>query len=271
MSIIQNHRLYRKNLYSIIYFIILALIVILNSFIEGAKFSILNAFYVLIVAYSIRYKKPKFNFLLISSVLIISFVFSLFVLNSNLEKNGVDMSSQDTMFLKNGSVLQEKFLFRIIANADKYYFGLPGGVIDKIDADNLFIRMIEPIIGVTTASKIFGYETNEFNVGRQLTKYHYPQYDVSGGATSHFDLFCYKYLGLFFGVFGVILISFLISVIINISNVSKTMLWSCFIAGLYNNSLPVLLEPCTGLAYMLDYIIVFFVIFFLSSKIIKRI
>jgi hypothetical protein len=253
-----------------LFLLVFSLLLIINCMIDGSKFSMLGSFYVLIVAYSIRYRKPKLNLLYKSLLLIVSLCFALTVLRFNLVRNGLDLDNSETVYLTSGSVLHERFLFRIFANADKYFYGLPDGVVDKIEADNLFVRIMEPIFGITVMSKLMGYQTSEFNVGRQLTKYHHPDYDIAGGATSHFDLFSYKYFGYFFGIFNVGFIGLVLSIIINISKSSNRTISSCLSATLYNNSLAILLEPCIGFSYILDFLFLFSFIFIVSVIIAPR-
>ena len=242
--------------YYLLIFIIL-IIAVVSSAVNGAKFAMLEALYSSFVAIAIFYRKAKFRIIFAGGVFSVALVFALFVLSINLDKAGFDKEAQPT-YMPAGSVLVERLMLRVLGNADKYYLTLPNDVIDKLQTDAVWVRFLSPIIGSTLLSQKLGYTVNDFNVGRQALLYYSPDHTISGGPTSHFDLFAYKYFGVFFGWLWVVISAFIFACIITLSKMGKgNIYYSAIIATLWLRGLPMLLEPPVGFAYMLDVVIIF--------------
>lgn len=237
-------------------FFILVLIVV-SSAINGAKFAMLEGLYSCFVAMAIFYKKPKFNIIYAACIFLLALVFAMFVLSSNLEKKGLDVDAAPS-YMPGGDVLTERLVLRILSNADKYYLTLPGGVLDKLQTDDLWVRFVAPMVGTTRLSSMLGYNVNNYNVGRQALLYYDPNYEIAGGPTSHFDLFVYKYFGNYFGWMWVTFSAFMFAVFIVLSRQGCGDIYFCaIVTTLWLRSLPMLLEPTVGFAYVLDIFIIF--------------
>ena len=233
--------------------------ILISSFLNGAKFAILESIYAVILVlffakFSVRVGFTKL-FLLGVTVLL----FAGYILTRNLENSGVDVSERG-VYMPNSSVLVERLVLRVFANADKYYFALPGNVIERLETDSFFLQMLSPLVGVTTLSNAVGHPVNDYTVGRQSLLYWYPTFDVAGGPTSHYDLFAYKYLGYAGGLLFVMMLSFVLSSISTMSRVAGSDFYYALAATLWLRALPMLLEPAIGLSYILDIFILFFVI-----------
>lgn len=241
--------------YALIFFILL--IAVLSSAVNGAKFAMLEALYSSFVAIAIFHRKAKFRLIYAGGVFAIALVFALFVLSINLEKAGFDKDSQPT-YMDGGSVLVERLMLRVLGNADKYFLTLPNDVIDKLETDALWVRFLSPVVGSTMLSKRLGYTVNNFNVGRQALLYYFPDHEISGGPTSHFDLFAYKYFGVYFGWVWVLFSGFVFACIVSLSRLGTGNLYfTAIVTTLWLRGLPMLLEPSVGFAYILDVVIIF--------------
>lgn len=236
---------------------VLMLLIVLGSAMNGAKFALLEALYACFVALSIYFGKPRFQMTHLVVVFVVALSFALLGLTLNLRNNNVDTEAEAT-YIQSAPVVVERLAFRILANADKYFMGLPNDVIDKIEVDNLLVRFLSPIVGVTRLSGVMGYDVSRYNVGRQLLLYFDPDYKVAGGPTSHFDLFAYKYFGLGFAAIWVVITAFLLASVNALGRSAPQNIFYCaLVSALWLRSLPILLEPPVGLAYMLDIIFLF--------------
>lgn len=254
---------------SIIFFILL---IFLGAVVNGSKFALLESIYAVVLAVCIYWKKPKFKVFTVVATFSVILGFALLVLSINLDKSGFDKDAGPA-YMAGNSVLLERLLLRVLANADKYYFSLPGDVVDSLVVDSVIVRFISPLIGETRMSSFLGYNVGDYGIGRQTIMYHYPLLDVAGGPTSHFDLFAYVVFGLGFGLIFVVFVSFVLSSLLLLTKTGKNnMFYSALVAALWLRGLALLLEPPTGIAYIFDIIIIFFIIkifgFFLKSKII---
>lgn len=232
-------------------------LIVVSSAVNGAKFAMLEGLYSCFVAMAIYYKKPKFNIIYAAGIFVMALVFAMFVLSSNLEKKGMDVNAAPS-YMPGGDVLTERLVLRILSNADKYYLTLPGGVLDKLQTDDLWVRFVAPMVGTTRLSSILGYNVNNYNVGRQALLYYDPNYEIAGGPTSHFDLFVYKYFGNYFGWIWVAFSAFLFAALVVLSRQGCGDIYFCaIITALWLRSLPMMLEPTVGFAYVLDIFIIF--------------
>lgn len=254
--------------------LLLFLFMLFSSILNGSKMAILTYIYSAVLAISLyTHKKPKFYLIKMSLLFIGILFFALFVQSFDIKNQ--NLNSSNSKFFPEKYFGLERLFFRIVANGDQYYLGLPNEVIEKINIDNIIIPIAAPIIGSTNLSNILGYDVNNFNVGRQLTLYHSPERKTSGGATSHFDLFAYKYFGIFFSWFWVVLTALILSIVIKIKSFSHS---SIFIAAigtqLWQSSLAILIEPPIGIAKILDVLLIYLfikiIILFLPKKYYQR-
>jgi hypothetical protein len=241
-------------------FIFVVFLIVLGSVVNGSKFALLESIYASVLVISIYRKKPKFKAFTVIATFCVIFGFALLVLSINLDKTGFDRDAGPTHMAGN-SVLLERLLLRVLANADKYYFSLPDNVIDNLEADSVIVRFISPLLGETQMSTLLGYNVGDYGLGRQTIMYHYPSLDVAGGPTSHFDLFAYKYFGWGFGWAFVIFVSLVLSFLLLLAKPGKNnMFYSALVSALWLRGLALLLEPPTGLAYIFDIFVLFFLI-----------
>lgn len=241
-------------------FVFLLFLIVVGSAVNGSKFALLEALYACFVALSIYWSKPRFRIVHFSIVSGVALFFALLVLMLNLRSNMVDTEAE-SMYMGDTPVVVERLALRVLANADKYYMGLPNDVVDKIQTDSIVVRFVAPLVGVTRLGNMLGYEVNNFNVGRQILLYFDPTYDVAGGPTSHFDLFAYKYFGVELAFVWVVITAFLLASINSLGRGRLNSMFYCaLVATLWLRTLPILLEPPIGLAYMLDIIFLFMLI-----------
>lgn len=243
---------YKNNFKSYILFFAMFVFLIFYTILNGAKATFLFSIFTVLVAISI-YKKEKihlslFKIFLLSSIAIF---FALIGLYINLVLNKYDV---------NFDLVIQEFIHRIVANGNQTYMGLPNNVIEKIETDNIFIRIGMQIFGSGFMSNIVGYDTNNLAVGRQFLIYHAGTDDVvAGGPTSHFDLFAYVYFGPFFSIVFIIFLSYLIGSIKATSNYcnKKSIFYISLVTTIWIRGLSIILEPATGIAYITDIFILF--------------
>lgn len=253
--------------YYILLFIFIVFFVVLN----GAKAAFIFALITIVLA--IRVNGNRFKIGLIKGFILISIATSVAILGLYINIVNNNTSSVESKYIKGAPVVLEKFLGRIIANGNQSYMSLPNNVIDELETDNFFIRILSPIIGNSLMSKIVGYKSNDYSVGRQIILYYDPDMDVAGGPTSHFDLFSYVYLGLFNGVVFVFILGYILGSFNKILSSSKntSIFQVALITTLWIRSMAVILSPETGLAYIIDIFIIFFLlrvsIYFLNISI----
>jgi hypothetical protein len=169
------------------------------------------------------------------------------------------------MLLPGTPIVVDKLFLRLLSDGDMYYLSLPNGVIDDIQTDNVIVRFTSQVFGNSLTSKILGYDVSRFTVGKAIQVYHHESLDVSGGPVSHIDLFSYKYFGFIFGTVFIILLLKYYKVLSDKIQVLRDQLIleynqiSAFnlsiFASLWMRSLPILMEPPVGIAYVIDFFI----------------
>lgn len=255
---------------SIYGFLFLVLIVI-GAVVNGSKFGLLEAIYAVVLALSVYFKKPKFNFLVAVSVMFSALSFAILVLAANLN-NEASTGGAEPSYMAGNSLVLERLVLRILANADKYYFSLPNHVIDELKTDNIIVTFLTPFVGTGRMSSLVGHDVAEYGIGRQTLMYFYPDNDVAGGPTSHFDLFAYKYFGWLGGPFFIIFISFLFSSIMLLTRHGKDKIfYSSLAAALWLRAQAIILEPTIGFSYVFDIFILFFLVKVLCACFHRRI
>lgn len=248
---ILKKRFLGKSIRLSIFFLIV--FIIYSSLQNGAKFALIESFFIVIITIKISKFPVKIKTSHILFTFITSTIFALAVLSLNI-KDKVDTSSG--LFTENSNPLVDRLVFRILSNGDLYYLSLPNDVIDEIQTDNVFTRFIAQIIGNSLTSNLFGYDVSRYSVGKAILLYHSPDVELQGGPVSHLDLFSYKY----FGLLGPIFIIFSMYLISGISKKIKTTNdlgynLSVLIA-LWVRSLSIFIEPAVGYAYVIDIFII---------------
>jgi hypothetical protein len=239
-------------------------LMVLSSLLNGAKFAILEGIYASLFALAVQGYRLRLGIGKVLAIFSIVLFFAVWVLARNLQQAGVDGESSG-VYMPDTPILYERLALRVLANADKYYLSLPNGVIEKLQTDGALIQLLAPLISITKMSELVGHSVNDYTVGRQALLYWYPDYDVAGGPTSHFDLFSYKYFGLVPGLFFAAFIGFFLSAVASLSRFDGGPFYAAICATLWLRSIPMLLEPATGLAYVLDIFILFFIVKLLGT------
>lgn len=252
----------------------LLIFILFSSFLNGAKFSILESAYLVLITLSlktgniIRLKlKNVLNFSFFSiSILLFAVIFT----NKLAQK--INYNSQYT----NLSPGVEMFVSRVIANGDMYYLSLPNDILFKVkgQTSNFFELILKPYLGNDLTAQIFSHERNfeSLNIGRAIWEYWFP-YSMSGGSTDHFDLAAYSYLNIYGGTLLVICIGFFIGRVnkFKFLSMKKNLNFFAlsFFSIIYVKSYLLLLSPVVGITTMLDVLIIF-VLYFFIFRIIQR-
>lgn len=234
-------------------------LLVLSSLLNGAKFAILEGIYASLFALLVQGYRLRLGVGKVVAIFAVVLFFAVWVLSRNLEQAGVDDTSSG-VYMQDTPILYERLALRVLANADKYYLSLPNGVIETLKTDSALTQLMAPLVSVTKMSEWVGHPVNDYTVGRQALLYWYPDYDVAGGPTSHFDLFAYKYFGLVPGLMFAAFLGLFLSAISSLSRFDGGPFYAAICATLWLRSIPVLLEPATGLAYVLDVFILFFIV-----------
>ncbi|MGE0052419.1 MAG: hypothetical protein AB7S49_12945 [Arcobacter sp.] len=259
----------RKSLISKIIFVFFILIfVFYSAFINGAKISVIFSILTIVFTICLFYNPKKFRVNVFTIILLffIGFVFATAALKMNLIMNNENIDKKSELI--NGiPIVLEKLILRIVANGNTSYLLLPNDIIEKIETDSVISRFLSSIIGISLSSKIMGYDTSSYSVGRQANLYYDPKVEIAGGPTSHLDLFAYVYFGPFFGCFFIIITAFTLghiySAIINYRK--KNFLSIAFLSTLWVRSVIVIVEPTIGYAYIIDVFIFFTILYILVN------
>ena len=254
----------RKLIFNLLAIVLYAFLL---SIMNGAKAALIECLYLSVVGITAFGYKIRITFMRIIIYGSIVTMFALFALSiqEKITTNPQNIYETDSM-----SPLVQKFVHRILANANCYYLGLPNELIDKIDKDSFFVRILSPVIGITNTSKLLGYNAGDFSVGRQLLLYWNPDYEISGGPVSHFDLFAYKYLGYFGGIFFAVFVGFFLGQLRCLFRQCHGDIYlSCISSLMWVKGLAILIEPTIGIAYVIDVIILLSAVIFLAF-IVKR-
>lgn len=236
-------------------FIFISFFTILN----GAKAAFIFAIITIILSIRITGAKLKITFLKGLIIFSIAAAIGMLGLYINLVNNQVQSSGAGQY--TGAPIVIEQFVARIIANGNQSYMSLPNNVIEEIETDSIFIRVVSQIIGSSVMSKILGYDVTNYSVGRQILLYYDSKTEVAGGPTSHFDLFSYVYFG-YFGVLFIVFLAYILGTfqrLLKFAN-DKSIFYVALLSTLWIRSMAVILEPVTGLAYIIDILIIFFLL-----------
>ncbi len=249
----------RKGAYSltfIVYSILVLIFIVFTSLIDGAKFALLESMLAVFVALTLFVGKPKFSVVKLSIIIGISLLFAVVLYSVNLKMNSLD--DRKSSYIEGAPFVIEAISFRVLANADKYFLSLPNEVIETVEVKSAWVRLLAPVIGSSRLSHLLGYDVNNYSIGKQILLYWDPGFDISGGPTSHFDLFAYKQFGFVLGFLWVLLTAYVLVGIKNISLLSLNSKYSISIAVvLWMRSWALIIEPPLGLSYILDVFIIF--------------
>nr|UEO57263.1 polymerase [Morganella morganii] len=224
-----------------------------NATISGAKADLLFYFLAALISLKAYGSLKKIDIKYIILAFISSTLFALIILYFNFNSSLSGISDSYTVI----SSIFKRLVDRIISNGDMYYFGLPNDIYQNIEINNPIITFISPVISYSIASKLAGYDTSQFEIGKQLLLYHYPDNTVAGGPVDHFDLFAFSHFGLTGGVLFVILLSYLLCFIRNLFFICKDNVFlSISFTIIWINSLSWLLKP----GYILGTL--FYILFF---------
>lgn len=231
------------------------------ALLSGAKFALIEILLLIGILLPLNGKGVKLGFLKLGLIFIASLGFVLFILFLNNREN----DNEESMLLPGTPIVVDKLFLRLLSDGDMYYLSLPNGVIDDIQTDNVIVRFTSQVFGNSLTSKILGYDVSRFTVGKAIQVYHHESLDVSGGPVSHIDLFSYKYFGFIFGTVFIILLLKYYKVLSDKIQVLRDQLIleynqiSAFnlsiFASLWMRSLPILMEPPVGIAYVIDFFI----------------
>lgn len=253
---------------------LLLVFVLLSSVLNGAKFSILESAYLVLITLSLKTGSViKFKLKNMSRFIFFSgFILMFAIVFTNKLAQKINYDSQYT----NLPPGVEMFVSRVIANGDMYYLGLPNDILFKVEdqTSNFFELIFKPYLGNNLTSQLFSHsvEGEALNIGRVIWEYWFP-YSISGGSTDHFDLAAYSYLNLYGGSVLVVCIGFFIGRLnkikfLNIKNQLNFFSLSLF-SIIYIKSYLLLLSPVVGITTILDVLIIYILYFFIF-KIMQR-
>lgn len=255
------------------YLIIALVFSCVSAFFSGAKFALLEQMYVMFVAgfvgERIKIKLHLKTIVLAGVFLVALFLFILFM----LQKLSDGIGYQNSQYIPGAPVTLELFILRILANGDSYYLSLTQRVLDDININFPVLQFFSNVFGNSFMSRLFGQDFSNGDIGRQIWLYWYPDDDIMRGPTAHFDISGLVY----FGYIGGVIFSIVIGVVLGSLNKLK---YSCyhaptvivaFVSALYCRSLPLMLNPSVGLAYIVDIYMLLFLLLVLSTLSRKRI
>lgn len=241
---------------------------IISSLLNGAKFAFLECAYVAAasIAISTGRKDLPFRKIVLPTVFVILLAtgYALTQLLFNLEADhsvgGFIPGNIDRTHL-----VLDMFAARLVGNGDMYYLGLLPQVLHSLRIDRPLLQLFGTIVGAGVVSSLFGYDINNTDVGRQIILYWDPYYPVSGGPTDHFDMAAYVYFGPFGGIIFVLCLAFLLAQISRLKQYKYNTVGCAAVATLYCRSLPIILNPASGIALIFDAVEVFLLLSVMSK------
>lgn len=241
----------------------LAVFILYAAIVNGAKISVIYSFSTALLVLAMASYRIRISGWQAATAAVMGLAFSVLALNINLEKNNVSEQSVAPLSASSGLVTA-RLIYRFIAFGDTSYLLLPNRIIDNIQKDTISARFAAPIIGNDNLSKMLGYEVQDFSVGRQALLHYSPNSDVSGGPTSHFDLFFYVYFGPVAGIFLSCVLGYFIGrinqgvrLMRSRSGLDSNKLLLSIMATLWTRSVLLIIEPTVALAYIFDMFVIF--------------
>ena len=257
LVIFSAKRRSKLKIFALVAFIVYA------AMVNGAKISIIFSLFTVFFTLAIATIKVKIRPVVAIVSIVAGIAFSVLALSINLQQNSVEQESAPTELAGTGIVV-ERFVYRVIASGDSSYMLLPNDVIDKIQTDSVWVRFLSPFLGVTTSSSLLGYPVGDSSVGRQALLFYDEANDVSGGPTSHFDLFSYVYFGPIGGWLFVACLAFVLGSINRAIRTTKQFTLYppnkfrlALLATVWTRVVLVIIEPTVALAYIADIFIFF--------------
>jgi hypothetical protein len=242
---------------------LLLLFIVYAAIVNGAKISVIFSLCTVFFTLSIMAIRVRVKPTTVLAGLTAGLAFSVIALSINLQQNSVEDGMSETALTGSGLVV-ERFAYRIIAIGDSSYLLLPNDVIDQIATDSAWIRFLVPFIGITTASRLFGYPVGDYSVGRQALLYYDASNEIAGGPTSHFDLFAYVYFGPVGGIGFVAALAWLLGSINRAIRITRRFPAAqpnyfrvALLATLWTRAVLVIIEPTVALAYIVDALVFF--------------
>lgn len=260
LTIIQskNHRMIRL--------LALATFILYAAVVNGAKISLLYSFSTAFLALSMASYRFRMSGWQVAMATLTGLAFSAFALNINLESNNARQQGGARVEVSTDQLV-ERYVYRFVAFGDTSYLLLPNKIIDNVQTDSIGVRFMAPVVGNGNLSTILGYDVAEFSVGRQALTYYNPDNEISGGPTSHFDLFAYVYFGPFGGIFVSMLLGYILGRINRTVRLVQTMqyfpinkLMVSLVATLWSRAVLLVIEPTVALAYIVDFVVLFTII-----------
>ncbi len=157
-SLVYVFYLYFNKPKSTIIITLVLLTTIVFSLLSGSKASILEIFFAFFI-YKYFYEKSSISFKFIKKLLPLIILFPILVI---VFQHGSEGSLVDAF---------STFVFRLLANGDVYWLGLPNDMIDKIKVDEPFVFLFSRILGPL---RIIDNSTIPPPIGAQLYWLLYP-------------------------------------------------------------------------------------------------
>lgn len=253
----------QKNLKYLLVLVIWFIFAVVSALIDGAKFAFLETVFASALGITlykqserrINYRTVMRNFI----VVLVSLIFAVIVYGINLQNNG--KGDKQATYVP-GPYVVEATVFRVIANADKYFLGLSDEVMTHVEVKPAWVRIAGSMISSTAMSKLVGYNVNDYSVGKQIFFYWVPDWKIAGGPTSHFDLYAYKQFGIIGGAFFTLFIGLVMSRIYLLGKICQNNVYlSCIVGVLWLRAWAILIEPPLGLGYIFDVLLVFTIVY----------
>ena len=237
--------------------------VVYAAMVNGAKISVIFSLFTVFFTLAIAAIRVRVRPVVAVAGLVAGLAFGVLALSINLDRNAVEQDAPTTD-LAGAGLLVEKFVYRVIASGDTSYLLLPNDVVDKIEKDSTLARFLVPFLGTAGSRQLFGYPVEDYSVGRQALLYYDAANDVSGGPTSHFDLFSYVYFGPLGGCAFVACLAFILGAINRVIRRTRKTPFKppnkfriALLATLWTRAVLVIIEPTVALAYIADVFIFF--------------
>jgi hypothetical protein len=165
-----------KNVQAILANIVfLVVLIYVSSLVNGSKGAFLECLYAIVFVniLSVYRLKLKTKYILLFGVffLCVALGWTYYTLSQNLLAFDVDASVESSQYFSGTGFLTEKFLLRLLAYGDMYFYTLPNDVITHIQIDNVFFRFVQPLTGSGVLNSVFHTNVTDMELGRQIMLY----------------------------------------------------------------------------------------------------